>query len=225
MATETPKLKLRKADLPETVSLELDLRINFDKIDANPGIFVCTSGTRPPDASNWSGRVIYEEDTDRYYMWRVVGALTSWLFLGGQIPYARTAVAAGAGITIANNVETDLLLKREFEDTDNHHDNAVNSQRLTCKIPGLYDVEGFVEWEGNVNGQRITLLRWTRGASTETLIKSREWSLPPQPVYNHIHHTLRLNENDYIVLNVRHTAGADLKVLDTSRFIMKWVGR
>lgn len=221
MATETPKLKLRKADLPESVSLELDLRQNFDKIDANPGNFVCTSGTRPANADNWAGRVIYETDTDRYFMWN--GA--TWLFLGGKIPYVRAAVAAGAGVDIANNAEIDLVFKREFDDTDNHHDNVVNSQRLTCKVPGLYDVEAFIEWEGNINGQRISLLRWTSGAVTETVVKAREWALPPQPVYNHIQHTLRLAVNDFLVLNVRHTAGANLKVLDTSRFLMKWVGR
>ncbi len=47
-----------------------DLVANWNKLDAFPGIFICTSITRP---SNWAlaqeGNTIYEIDTSLYWTW------------------------------------------------------------------------------------------------------------------------------------------------------------
>lgn len=46
-----------------------DFTDNSQKLDDYPGIFICTSGTRPTWGANQNGMAIYETDTDLIWHW------------------------------------------------------------------------------------------------------------------------------------------------------------
>jgi hypothetical protein len=81
MATSTTRLGLRKPDgdpvTGDNIDVDLDISASMDKIDDAVGAHICTSGTRPVGAQRWDGRIIYETDTRRKYMW--ANALSFWL--------------------------------------------------------------------------------------------------------------------------------------------------
>lgn len=85
----TPRLGLRTWDGSDPFLRE-DFNFNFDTLDANPGIYICTSTTRP---SGWTGsdlgRLIYERDTGRLLSWNNPGWISP-----EDAPYARTASVA-----------------------------------------------------------------------------------------------------------------------------------
>lgn len=60
MAGETTRLKLIKPAGGELIKVS-DLNTNFDTLDNSPGIYICTSTTRP--AAPFEGQRIYETDT------------------------------------------------------------------------------------------------------------------------------------------------------------------
>jgi hypothetical protein len=72
MATSTPRLALTKPAGTDLVSLA-DINANYDKLDTNAGIFLCTSVTRP--GTPYSGQLIFETDTRRILQW----SGTSWV--------------------------------------------------------------------------------------------------------------------------------------------------
>src|SRR5918994_690085 len=80
MGTSTTRLLLWKPDgLPggDNINVDTDINNNADKIDDAVGFKVCTSGTRPTGTARWDGRMIYETDTRRQYMWSA--ALSFWM--------------------------------------------------------------------------------------------------------------------------------------------------
>lgn len=66
MATTTSRLGLVKPDGNEDVEIE-DLNGNFDRLDRNPGTFICTSTTRPNNP--YIGQHIHETDTKNGFFW------------------------------------------------------------------------------------------------------------------------------------------------------------
>lgn len=72
--TTTSRLGLTKDDNNELYSVER-VNANADKVDANIGIIVCTSSTRP--STPYNGMHIYETDTGLHGLWR--SDLSSWV--------------------------------------------------------------------------------------------------------------------------------------------------
>ncbi len=70
MSTTSPilGLTLPASDGSDQFSLALFLT-DFGIIDASPGVFICTSGTRPTWDSGQAGRLIYEKDYGRLLEW------------------------------------------------------------------------------------------------------------------------------------------------------------
>lgn len=68
MPTPSPKLGLALPSQPDDFSTA-DLRANWEKIDAAPGTFICTSTTRPTWGANQAGRQIYEVNTGVTRAW------------------------------------------------------------------------------------------------------------------------------------------------------------
>ena len=92
MATSTPRLALIKPAGTDLVSLS-DINANYDKLDTNAGIFLCTSGTRP--ATPYSGQLIFETDTRRILQWsgsawvnHSIGVLVCTTATRPSVPYA-----------------------------------------------------------------------------------------------------------------------------------------
>ena len=69
MPTATTRLGLSKPLGADNFSVT-DFQQNYDKIDAAPGITICTSGTRPGGwGANQNGMVILETDTGLMWRW------------------------------------------------------------------------------------------------------------------------------------------------------------
>lgn len=64
----TPNLGLIKPLGGEFVKIS-DFNTNFDRIDADAGITICTSATRPSGSARYPGMQIYETNTSRAYFW------------------------------------------------------------------------------------------------------------------------------------------------------------
>lgn len=76
MPTPSPRLGLALPSQPDDFSTA-DLRINWEKIDAAPGTFICTSTSRPAWGANQIGREIFETNTGVKRAWTGSG----WLAL------------------------------------------------------------------------------------------------------------------------------------------------
>lgn len=74
MSSLTPRLLLKRPDGADPF-LRQDFVDNWNKIDAAPGVHVCTSSTRPTWAAAQAGRTIIETDTYREMLWTG----TSWV--------------------------------------------------------------------------------------------------------------------------------------------------
>lgn len=108
------------------------MNANFDKIDLNIGVVLCTSTTRPAGGSLFTGMQIFETDTKKTYIydgaaWRFVGndaldtawttytpsltnitgggaTIAAYKFLGAKTIALRGSVATGATATAAGIV-------------------------------------------------------------------------------------------------------------------------
>lgn len=68
MSSLTTRLALKRPDGTDPF-LRTDFVNNWNKLDQYPGIFICTSGTRPTWGDGQIGMAIYETDTKREYKW------------------------------------------------------------------------------------------------------------------------------------------------------------
>lgn len=68
MATYTPRLGLKNNDGSDPFKRQ-DFVDNNNRLDATPGLHVCTSGSRPTWAASQAGRAILETDTGSIYLW------------------------------------------------------------------------------------------------------------------------------------------------------------
>lgn len=74
MSTFTPRLQLKRNDGSDPFKRQ-DFVDNWNKMDAAPGVHVCTSTSRPTWGSAQAGRTILETNTRAMYEW----SGTAWL--------------------------------------------------------------------------------------------------------------------------------------------------
>ena len=105
MATYTSRLGLKRNDGSDPFKRQ-DFVDNANRLDAAPGVHVCTSSTRPTWASGQAGRLIYETDTNSLFHWNstaFVAQLTTPLtWAGGIAPGATLSTNATASYNFAN---------------------------------------------------------------------------------------------------------------------------
>jgi len=93
--SETSRLKLKQPDPVSGLVLVSELNDNTNILDANPGVFICTSTTRP--SAPFEGQHIYETDTENH----MVRVGSAWEFLSStSAPYR---VATGIVTVAVNN--------------------------------------------------------------------------------------------------------------------------
>jgi hypothetical protein len=68
MSSFSTRLSLKRPDGSDPF-LRQDYVDNLNKLDAAPGIHICTSSGLPSWGSNENGRLVYETDTDRLMRW------------------------------------------------------------------------------------------------------------------------------------------------------------
>lgn len=83
MPAYTPRLGLAKIVAADLVDLDLTFGYNPDILDKMPGVYVCTSTTRPVWAVNQSGSSIWETDTKLMWTWN--GAAFERIFPKGKL--------------------------------------------------------------------------------------------------------------------------------------------
>jgi hypothetical protein len=96
----TTRLKLKKPAGSDDFK-RIDINANWDILEAAPGLFICTSTTRPTWLAAQAGMTIIETDTKRIYEWD--GA--AWVRLFPQV--SRFATGSG-NTTLANGSMTPL---------------------------------------------------------------------------------------------------------------------
>lgn len=120
-------------------------------------------------------------------------------------PMAR--VTNSIAISLPNNATTTLTFDTEKYDNDAIHSTSVNTSRLTCNTPGLYQISAYVEFaSSNVNWRGLLLLlngvtiidarqvNAVNGAVTRTLISCQ----------------YQLNAGDYVEVQAFQNSGAAL---------------
>jgi hypothetical protein len=140
MGTNTTRLLLWKPDGSpggDNINVDTDISDNADIIDDAVGFKVCTSGTRPTGAQRWNGRVIYETDTKRTYMWQATLGFWMPLIIGqgsGVGPYllGTSTDSGGEGINISASVANAHILRSRVTTEAN--------PRLTL------DTDGRIQW-------------------------------------------------------------------------------
>lgn len=90
MPTPTTRLGLLKPSTSDAFSTA-DLAANWQKLDDNPGIYVCTSATRPSWGTAQKGREIIETDTLLKWIWTGSSAA------GGFVRAAPTGLLKNTG--------------------------------------------------------------------------------------------------------------------------------
>ncbi len=88
MSTLTPRMSLKRPDDTDPF-LTQDFVDNYNKLDAAPGVHICTSGTRPSWSSAQAGRTIWLTDWKCFQAWTGSAWLderaATGLFAGGAI--------------------------------------------------------------------------------------------------------------------------------------------
>lgn len=98
----SPRLGLALPDLTDRFSTA-DLRSNWQKVDAAPGTFICTSTTRPTGwGANQAGRRIIETNTKLEWMWTGTG----WVRLSGGTGALKTSGGADALVQRTTTFDT-----------------------------------------------------------------------------------------------------------------------
>jgi len=104
MSTLSPRLSLKRPDDTDPFITQ-DFVDNYNKLDAAPGVHICTSGTRPAWGSSQAGRTIFLTDHKCFQYWDG----SAW-----QSERAATGLFAGGAIFDAtlnkNSVATYNLL-------------------------------------------------------------------------------------------------------------------
>jgi hypothetical protein len=87
MPTTSDRLELAKPVTSDDFDTS-EIADNWQKVDDHPGIFVCTSGTRPTWSGSQEGQLISETDTGLLWRWNGTTWVrqhgTGWLG-GGQL--------------------------------------------------------------------------------------------------------------------------------------------
>jgi hypothetical protein len=118
-----------------------------------------------------------------------------------------------ANQTLNNAAETPISFTTEIYDTDTIHDNATNPTRFTIKTPGLYLLQGHVQWGANTTGDRTIQFKKN---GTDYL---DDEVLDPDDANGNLRAStisiVKLNAGDYVELIAIHTitGGGTLQVI------------
>jgi hypothetical protein len=106
-----------------------------------------------------------------------------------------------------------ISFDQEDFDTDGIHDNVTNNTRMTCKTPGLYSIEGSINWASNTS----TLARTVWICKNGTRVAEVAGGVAGQfETVQQIKATLLLAAGDYIELQVYQNSGSSIDIQATT---------
>ena len=97
----------------------------------------------------------------------------------------------------------------EIRDLDGLHSTALNTERITAVVAGVYVITGTVMWEGNGAGDRVLGLYQNGGITLDLHSHLPGATLCGMNVCAHAH----LAVGDYIWMEATQTSGGELDVL------------
>ena len=128
--------------------------------------------------------------------------------------------------TIPNNSGTLLTLGVEDFDSQNLHDNAINNNRLTAPIAGLYHITASVRWHANTAGRRVLGISHNDAATIarDTVSPNNTSTFGPEQDADTL---FRMSAGDFVDVSVFQDSGGPLNVepaqLASPVFAMSWV--
>jgi hypothetical protein len=137
----------------------------------------------------------------------------SWSRVAEASSVAACKAVLTANQTLNNAAETPISFTTEIYDTDTIHDNATNPTRFTIKTPGLYLLQGHVQWGANTTGDRTIQFKKN---GTDYL---DDEVLDPDDANGNLRAStisiVKLNAGDYVELIAIHTitGGGTLQVI------------
>jgi hypothetical protein len=128
-----------------------------------------------------------------------------------QLPAISARVYSNTNQPVNSAASTQVYFDLERFDTDNIHDVAANSTRLTCRTAGRYLIGGGVRFAGNVSGIRSVVIR-INGATT--IVEKQSGAAPGGAALAvDISSLWEMAVGDYAELIVYQDSGAQINVL------------
>ncbi len=142
-------------------------------------------------------------------------ALEPWLVtsLGLGI---RVRAYNNANLTIATSVATALPLNSERYDTDNMHNTAALTTRLTCNTAGLYVISGAVRFAANATG--IREIGIMLNATTNLALQDSHTNSGAFDMIMTVTTEYELVVGDFLELTAFQNTGGNLNVVSTGNF-------
>lgn len=183
MPTPTDRLGLITHTLADTFAIQ-DYTDNWQALDDYPGIFVCTSITRPVWGVNQEGISIYETDTDLIFTWDG----TAWQ------RYISTGHLGGVEV----NVDFSTALTTPVEAIAATVTVEAGNRRhlIVVHASGVYNTNGLTELRVFRDGATV-LQQWYHqgwtGAPVENYPRPIFASIPDTPAAASVEYSLHMN--------------------------------
>lgn len=121
----------------------------------------------------------------------------------GRVPCC--VLSHNANQSIGNGgVWTTLAFNTERHDSDEMHDTATNTGRITFRTPGVYDFEGRVNW---ASAPTTPFLGVFKNGATFVSVSAHP------SIYGQIQGREKFAAGDYIEFQVQHSSGGAINVL------------
>lgn len=125
----------------------------------------------------------------------------------GKLIGARVYNSGNISVPYSGGAATALTFDSERWDYDTIHDTVSNTDRLTCKTAGLYEICGHVAWQGTSNGTYFNLQIYLNATNFIALS-----TFPRASLTNNLYHNIvtyyDLAVNDYVQLRAAHDYAA-----------------
>lgn len=153
MSTLTPRLQLKRNDGSDPF-LRQDFVDNWNKIDAAPGVHICTSTSRPNWGASQAGRRIIETNTRAEYVWTG----TAW----------RSVLDAGSAWVLG--VAPGVWLSKGSS-------TVYNAGSITTSRPGTLLIETFaVVASLDTLAQSVSLQNYVNGSVATDITGFKQWT-------------------------------------------------
>lgn len=134
------------------------------------------------------------------------------------VPYTEGARVSNSGDQqIADGVVEALTFDTELYDTDNIHSLIANTDRLTCKTAGIYNIWGIIGWEANATGRRYHCIALNGNGFAERIaMTGGDWDDAVLSGFFHVQCTYELDVDDYVTLLAFQDTGGNLDSITSS---------
>jgi hypothetical protein len=142
MSTLTPRLQLKRNDGSDPFKRQ-DFTDNWNKIDAAPGVHICTSTSRPTWGASQAGRRILETDTRAEYEW----SGTAFLAKGATATYTLGSITTSRPGSLMVDLQG-IFASMDTAAQAVEMAPLVNGAEINT---GSGFARGFVQWTGSNN--------------------------------------------------------------------------